>query len=133
MISLKNTSLYLAFRNQMPSSSVNASFSPELVLKLSEEQWYFPLGHWNLQSKHQAWWGSSAARHLPSMFQVLGFSSSSKINWLISNHRCPFAYLTPWTYLKVEHSATCLWSQILKKLAQEGCLNSVSKASIIKY
>lgn len=55
MISLKNTSLYLAFRSQMPSSSVNASFSPELVLKLSEEQWHFPLGHWNLQSKHQAW------------------------------------------------------------------------------
>lgn len=28
MTSLKNTSLYLAFRGQMPSSSVNASFSP---------------------------------------------------------------------------------------------------------
>lgn len=98
------------------------------VLKLSEEQRHFPLGHWKLQSKSRDRWGSSATWHLPSMFQVLGFSSSSKINWLISNHRCPFVYLIPWTYLKAEHSATCLWSQILKKLAQEGCLNSVSKS-----
>lgn len=77
------------------------------ALKFSEGQWNFPTGHRKLQSEHPDWWYSSTVC-LPGMLKVIGFPSSSKINWLISNHRCPFVYLMPWAYLKGEYSATGL-------------------------